>query len=402
MRDLPLPIPRLRSARGSVTRALLLIAAAAPVPAEAIDFAEVDLYGYSVSRTGAPAIFGYDPADPPDLVSHSDTETFLGVHGDHEDAAFTRERLYRADERVNAGHAFGTSGTARGTIEAGHSIAVATGWADAGSNDLGGYAETHAGFLGASQGAGTSTLSIEKKITIGAGTSGLADGTLVTGLRWLLDGHGTLAIGGRSFPNDSAATAGSLIHVLVLRGPTGTCGIFDCPHGALAVAATLDTTLSLVDADPSLPAGVTARIQRHDSWSASNNAGNLKAGAVFESGSETNDLGALVTDEDAALSWVDGVDTGAAPLHLDAIEFEANVGETLTVQMDLDLSAGVGGWGNAESDFLGTFGGQAEDPQSRGLVFASSVPVPEPSASAAAAIAVAALLLRRSRATTPS
>jgi len=386
----------LRRLSGALLPALLLALPA--IPSGAFDGAEVELLGSSISRTGAPANFGF-PLDSPDLVTNDDSETLIGPHDDHEDATFLRDQLYRNDERVNASRSFGGSGTARGSIEAGHSISVSTGYADAGSNELGGFAEAYAGFLGSSTASAVSSMKIEKRITISPGDSGLAAGDLVTGLRWVFDGDGTLEVGGKSYPNTSASSAAVAIDLDILRGPTGTCGDFDCPHGAIAVLASLSTGLGFQDADPALPAGVTALVSRHDSWSASNNTGDLKAGAVFESGSETVDVGLPITDEDATIMRVEGVHTGAAPLDLDDIEFEANVGETLTVTMDLDVYAVVQGRGYGESDFFGSFDGHVEDPLARGLVFESSVPVPEPGASAAAALAAALLALGRMRST---
>lgn len=374
----------------------MLVLTVAPAPVRAIDVAEVELLGSSISRTGAPANFGF-PLDSPELVRNDDSETLIGPHDGHEDATFLRDRLYRSDERVNASHNFGGSGTARGSIEAGHSISVSTGYADAGSNELGGWAEAYAGFLGPSTASAVSSMKIEKKITISAGDSGLAAGELVTGLRWVFDGDGTLEVGGRSHPNDSNSSAAVSIDLDILRGPTGRCGDFDCPHGAIAVLASLSTGLAFQDANPELPAGVSALVTRHDSWSASNNTGDMKAGAVFESGSETVDVGLPITDEDATIVRVEGVHTGAAPLDLDEIEFEANVGETLTVKMDLDVYGVVDGWGYGESDFFGSFDGHVEDPLARGLDFVSSVP--EPGAGAAGALAVALLALGPIRAT---
>lgn len=373
---------------GSLLAALLLVMAA--TPARAIDVAEVELSGSSISRTGAPANFGFPP-DAPDLVTNDDGETLIGPHDDHDDASFVRDRLYRNDERVNTSRSFGGSGTARGSIEAGHSISVSTGYADAGSNELGGYAEAYAGFLGASSASAVSSMKIEKKITIAAGDSGLADGALVTGLRWVFDGDGTVEVGGMSHPNAGNSSAAVAIDLDILRGPTGRCGDFDCQRGAIAVLASLSTGLAFQDADPALPDGVTAWVTRHDSWSASNNTGNLKAGAVFTSGSETVDVGLPITEEDAAITRVESVHTGAAPLNLDEIEFEANVGETLTVRMDLDTYAVVAGWGYGESDFFGSFDGHVADPLARGLDFVSSVPVPEPGARAEGSLAAALL-----------
>jgi hypothetical protein len=375
---------------GSPLAALLLVMAA--IPARAIDVAEVELTGSSISRIGAPANFGF-PLDAPGLVTNDDRETLIGPHDDHDDASFVRDRLYRNDERINADHGFGEGGTARGSIEAGHSISVSTGYADAGSNVLGGFAEAYAGFVGPSSASAVSSMKIEKKITIAPGDSGLAAGDLVTGLRWVFDGDGTLEVGGKSYPNSSTSSAAVGIDLDILRGPTGRCGDFDCPHGAIAVLASLSTGLALQDADPVLPAGVTARVTRHDSWSASDNTGNLKAGAVFTSGSETVDVGLPITEEDAAITRVESVHTGAAPLNLDGIEFEANVGETLTVRMDLDVYGVVEGWGYGESDFFGSFDGHVADPLARGLDFVSSVPVPEPGARAAGSLAVALLAL---------
>lgn len=365
-------------------------------PGRAADHAEVELLGNAISRAGAPAIYGF-PGGIPGLVSDDDFETPLGPHGDHDDTEFVRDRVYRDGERVNAGRSFGPPGTARGTIEAGHSISVTSGWADAGSEELGGSAEAHAGSLGASVGGAVVDAQIEKRITIASGTSGLADGTLVTGLRWVFGGQGSLEVGGRSFPNDSTANASVSFDLLVRRGATGTCGPFDCPHGALAVAAELSTGLAVVDADPALPAGVTARVTRHDSWSASWNAGALKGGEEFTSGSGTVDVGAPVTDEDVAILRSVGVDTGAPPFALDSIEFEANVGETLVVEMELDVAAAVDGWGHGDADAFDTFAGHVEDPQGRGLVFQSSVPVPEPDAGPAGGLAAALLLALRAR-----
>ena len=382
----------LRRLSGALLPALLLALPA--IPSGAFDGAEVELLGSSISRTGAPANFGF-PLDSPDLVTNDDSETLIGPHDDHEDATFLRDQLYRNDERVNASRSFGGSGTARGSIEAGHSISVSTGYADAGSNELGGFAEAYAGFLGSSTASAVSSMKIEKRITISPGDSGLAAGDLVTGLRWVFDGDGTLEVGGKSYPNTSASSAAVAIDLDILRGPTGRCGDFDCPQGAIAVLASLSTGLAFQDADPALPAGVTALVSRHDSWSASNNTGNLKAGAVFESGSETVYVGLAITEEDAAIARVEAVHTGAAPLNLDEIEFEANVGETLTVRMDLDVYGVVEGWGYGESDFFGSFDGHVEDPLARGLVFESSVPVPEPGAGAAGALAMSLLALAR-------
>ena len=386
-------VSTIRRIDGSLLAALLLTMAA--TPGRAIDGAEVALYGYSVSRSGAPANFGF-PVDSPDLVTNDDSEMLLGLHGAHEDAAFTRDRLYADNERVNTSRSFGGNGPVRGTIEAGHSISVSTGYADAGSNELGGWAEASAGSQGPTgSGAATSSMRIEKRITIQPGDSGLAAGDLVTPLRWVIDGHGTLEVGGRSYPNDSAASASVGFDALMLRGPTGTCGAFDCPHGALAISLDLTTSLAVADVTPVQPGDPSARLIRHDTWTASNNIGGFAA-HILDSGTTEVELGLPVTQEDVSVGWSEGVDTGADPLFRDAIEFEANVGETLKLTMSLDLYASLGGWGNAESDFFSSFDGHVEDPLARGLVFESSVP--EPSAGGAGALVVALLARWRIRA----
>jgi hypothetical protein len=361
-------------------------------PALAADGAEVGVFGAAIARAGAPAVYGYAPPGSPDLISENDSETPLGPHEDHEDEEFVRDRLYGNAERVNAGRSRGSSGTARGEIEAGHSIAVASGWADAGSNDLGGSAEAHAGVLGESSGAAAATMHVEKRITILAGSSGLAAGALVTGLRFELDGHGSLDVAGRTHPNASHATASSDLHVVVLRGSTGTCGAFDCPNGALAVEAGLLTGLSFQATDPESTAGARTGIARRNrSWSASYNAGTRKAGEVFTSGSDDAEIGLPITADDVAVERVQGVDTGGEPLGLDSIEFEANVGETLRVEMDLDVAGSVAGRGAGRADFFDSLGARVVDPLGRGLVFESSVPVPEPSRADLARLAAVTL-----------
>jgi hypothetical protein len=367
-------------------------------PARAADGAEVELTGDAISREDGAALFGYRPIASPDLVSADDAEDPLGPHGDHEDVRFTSDRLYRNGERVNAERGFGDAGTARGEIEAGHSIAVTSGWADAGRNELGGYAEANAGSLGASTGGAVASLRIEKRITIEPGTSGLAPGTLVTGLLWELGGRGFLEVSGRTHPSVGASSAGCDLDLLVLRGPTGTCGPFDCPNGALAVAASLLTGFSFQATDPNATAGGrTGLVTRNRSWSASHNTEQYKAGGVFESGSDGGEVGLPITEEDVWVSRVEGVHTAGEPLALDAIEFEANVGETLRVTMDLDVSGAVQGAGSGQADFFDSFAGGVRDPQARGLVFATSVPVPEPPPAELARVAALALLIQYRR-----
>jgi hypothetical protein len=365
-----------------------------PAPARAIDGAELELVGSAIGRAdGAPATFGYEPPGSPDLVFDGDAEVPLGPHADHDDARFDRDRLYRNGERVNEGRSRGSGGTARGEIEAGHSIAVMSGWADAGSNELGGSAEAHTGTLGASTGSALASMRVEKRITILPGTSGLATGALVTGLRWEFDGHGSLDVEGRTHPNASHGAASSDLSVTLLRGSTGTCGAFDCPNGALAVAARLLTGLSFQAANPEATGGRTGFAMRNRSWSASYNAGTRKAGEVFDSGSDDEEVGLPITAEDELVSRVESVDTSGAPLHLDAIEFEANVGETLRVEMQLVVSGSVDGRGAGHADFFDSFDGRVVDPQARGLVFESSVPVPEPGRAELARAALLAMAL---------
>jgi hypothetical protein len=274
---------------------------------------------------------------------------------------------------------------------------VVSGWADAGRDSLGGSAEAHTGPTGTATGAAVASMKVEKRITIEPGASGLAPGTLVTGLLWELDGEGVIEVGGRTHPASTESGAGAYLDLLVLRGPTGTCGDFDCPHGALAVAAHLQTSLYFATTVPGAPGERTASVTRQHSWSASNNAGALKAGAVFDSGSDSGELGGLVTEQDVWVARSVVVDTGGSPLDLAAIEFEANVGETLRVQVDLDASGSVEGAGFGRTDFFDSFGGRVVDPLARGLVFESSVPVPEPSRAALLLLGAAALALRAGR-----
>jgi MYXO-CTERM domain-containing protein len=204
-------------------------------------------------------------------------------------------------------------------------------------------------------------------------------------------------VSGRTHPGIGQSGAGADLRLLVLRGPTGTCGEFDCPHGALAVAADLLTALHFTATEPDVPGGPTAHVTRNRSWSASYSAGVFEAGEAFVSGSDQDEIGRPITEEDAWVSGAEGFDTSGPPLGLDSIEFEANVGETLRVTIDLDVSGSVEGSGAGDADFFDSLGSRVVDPLGRGLVFESSVPVPEPPRAALLLVAALALTLGRRR-----
>jgi len=351
------------------------------LPGTAWALAELEVLEWSRGGPGAPATLGYFNLADPDLVSHIVTVTPVGDGSG--DVMAEYQYLYRDTERVNT---FRNNGVMiQGTPQPGHSFAKAAGYAEAGVDPLGG--STNLGvsafvFAGEhpSTAAAVAKTKIEVSFVIGAGGSGAAVGDTVTGLRWDFNVHGSLAAGGVTHPATTASVASMDFDAIILRGPTGMCGIFDCPRGALAARVDFLTSLSAWDRDPSSPGDPTGEIRRNRSWSASYNTAQYKAGGVFKSGSDSDVL-AVTTTEGVVLFDVLGVHSGASPLNLDHIDFDATVGETLKLTADLGAYASLSGEGEADADLFGTFSTRVYDPLGRGYDLQFSIapaPIPEP------------------------
>lgn len=349
----------------------------------AADLAEVEVTEFSRESPGAAATHGYFVSESPALVSATEAETPVGDGSG--DVLVTFTYLYRDPERVNPLRSGGV--VVLPPPDPGHSFAQASGYADAGADELGGYTNLGASAFvlageHASTAAAVTDARIQVSLSIEAGVSGAAPGDPVSGLRWEFDTHGNLGVNGRAYPATTFSAASMDFHGILLRGPSGRCGVFACPRGALAAAVTLKTGLSAQSTPPGTPGDPTGRIDRNRSWSASDNRGAFQAGGVFKSGSDQDVLALPVTENDSLLHGT-RVDTAGSPLGLDAIDFDATVGETLSLTVQLTASSSLDGMGDADADLFGSFGMRVFDPLDRGyeLVF-SVAPVPEPGAQA--------------------
>ncbi|MFN8544916.1 MAG: hypothetical protein U0807_12050 [Candidatus Binatia bacterium] len=331
--------------------------------------------------TAAPPAIGYFVPDDPALSSSSTTEAELGPHDDHSDSFFTRRNVYRAEDRVNSARLFGIhAAPVRGNVAAGHSFAVASGFADAGSDDLGGgdlgaYAEAGAGLGGRSKASAESDTEVRYHVTIAPGTTGLAPGSPIEGLRWEFGAHGALDLYGHTFPSATAASGGASFTATLYRQHGAICGpgAIVCPHGAVAARASLGLGASIVDLTPADPGDPTGQVTSQFDWSAMRNTGALRAGEVFHSGNSANpNVGGAEVAQDQDFSRSIAFDTGSPPFALDGIDFNATVGETLALEVNLTVTAAVGGGGgNAEGlarlDFFHTVRNRVFDPQQRGV-----------------------------------
>ncbi len=368
---------RARRVQGAAAAVWLLL------PGTACALAELEVTEYSRTSPGATATHGYFHLSDPDLVSH--TETLTPVAGGSGDVMAEYNYLYRNHERVNAGRDSGL--LVLGPLDPGHSVAKASGYADAGSNTLGGYtnlgasAFVYAGDYSSTAAASTSA-KIELTFLINAGGSGASLGDPVAGLRWEFDTHGDLSVHGITYPQTTFSGAAMDFSATILRGPTGMCGTFDCPNGAIAASVQLQTGISGQSITPSSPGDPTGSVRLNNrTWSASHNTGAFKAGGVFKSGGDYNVLLSSNTHENETLADGIGIHTGGSPLDLDYIDFDATVGETLKLTAHLTAAASLAGVGGADADLFGTFSTRVFDPLGRGYDFRFSVaPVPIPPA----------------------
>ncbi len=342
--------------------------------------AELEVLEYSRTSPGAPATQGYFYRNHPALVSESEDITPVGDGTGDVLAEYVY--LYQDGERVNSERNRGPG--VLGPLGPRHSYAKASGYADAGANTLGGYtnlgafAYVVAGDEGSTAAAYTQA-KIEFTFTVDAGESGAVAGDPVAGLRWEFATDGTLSVWGTTHPQVSASAAAANFHGMILRGPTGFCGPFDCPHGAYAASVDLQTAVSLRSRIPDAPGTPTGQVIRDSTWTARNNSTLFGGGTQIAHGGEYNVMLALADGEDDPLGAVVGFHTGGAPLNVDHIDFNATVGETLKLTADLTVAASLAGVGGADADLFGSFATRIFDPLGRGYdVHFMVAPIPVP------------------------
>jgi hypothetical protein len=348
--------------------------------ASAVSLAELEVTEYSRGSPGASATFGYFYNNPDRVTSAKTVTPTTDGSGDVYTRYFNR---YRNDARVNAGRLSGVA--LMGSPAPGHSYAKAFGYADAGVDllggytNMGGYARALAGAHPSSAYARTTT-EIQFTWVVGPGESGAAVGDLITGLRWEFGAHGFLGVAGTTWRESTNSYADMDFHSDIRRGSGGLCGPVACPNNTPAAEFDAYAGLQALSQAPAQPDLYTGTVQRYLSWQAASNTGD---GGAWGNGPSWGEQGAWVLaeasrTENAAISRTIGVDTGD---HLDHIDFDATVGETLRLTATLDLLASVDGVGEAEADFWDTFSTRIFDPAARGyaLSFAvAPVPIPEP------------------------
>lgn len=357
-----------------------MAAASLLLPGAVHAFAELEVLEYSRRGPGSDVTYGYFDPTAADLISATEDRTPVGDGSDDIWTYF--DYLYQDVDRVNQAR---IRGPAVGPDPVGHhSFANASGYADAGANDLGnynnlgGFAWVIAGDAG-STAVAYSSAKVEFSVLIGPGESGAVAGDPATDLRWEFDTEGSLSVGGLAYPNSTAAAAVQEFHAIILRGPTGMCGPFDCPHGAYAASVDLRTALDARSRTPGDPGDPTGQITRDRAWDARNNSTLFGGGTLIRHGAIYDELRVSTDDEGVYFSDVTLVDTGGSPLDLSFIEFDATVGETLTVEAELNVAASVEGFGDAKADMFGSFSTRIFDPLGRGYEITFSIaPVPEP------------------------
>lgn len=369
--------------RRHVIAVVAWLAALLPVSARAFATLEVDEWSRG-SPGAAVAPHGYFKLDDPTLVSHS--KTTVPVGDGTGDVMVEFDYRYSDGHRVNASH-FG-GGTLLPPLVPQHSFAKASGYADAGTNTLGGYrnlgafAFVTAGELG-STAAALATASVDFTFVVGPGSSGAAVGAPASGLRWEFSTDGDLSVAGTSYPQSTLSAASGSFHGIVLRGAGATCGPFACPKGAYAASVDLSSSVYANTLVPGKEGDPTGEVRRDRTWRATDNSVLLAGGTVIKEGGEYGHQVLVAHGKDSSLNYVAGLHTGASPLGLDYIDFNATVGETLRLQVQMTAAASLDGVGWADADLFGSFTHRVFDPLGRGYDITFSVaplPVPEPAA----------------------
>ena len=342
---------------------------------------------------------GYYPAADPTRVYLNKTSTPFFPHGEHQDLKETQDAFYRSPTAVNKARVLNSCTVNCASVgETGHSSARASGYADVEQLKVGGFAAAAnsgvaAGALAHSQSTVTTTFTIE------AGSSGWANGTPVA-LDWLYRLEGTTILSGRTYPAPTSASASVTSRSMIRRA-------FSSGEAAEPLAS-VEMSLNglLTHSFPQGGSSATANFSGRQQWSGYGNLG-------FEQ-SALLDYDHDYTGEDIDISRKIVIDSRTGIFGLDRIPFQALVGETLTIELDLNLLSMVSGGvqlgsshrGAAWNDYFGTLKSQIElsgPYQGSGLKIQFSAPpstVPEPATFALAGLVLVVLgaLGRRARA----
>jgi hypothetical protein len=278
---------------------------------------------------GATLPIGYYNYSDPTLISSSQTQSTPFSHDGHEDIKVTNSATYQSDTAVNKGKVLSVCATApcaSAPDNEGHSSASASGHADVQNLNVGGY--TSADNYGQAAGAlATSHSTVTAKFQVSAGSSGLADGTLID-LNWKYHLEGSTSINGLNYPYLSSATAdvGSYARIV---NPNGTAEGDDILAGVL-----FDLQLSLGDLFPTGSSPTTGFVDGHQSWNAWSNTG-------FDQNAYVNYYQEFV-NEGGTISRSVSVDSKTGILGLDYVPFQASIGQWLNITLDLNLFSQTG------------------------------------------------------------
>lgn len=342
---------------------------------------------------------GYYPVADPSRLYLTKTSTPFLPHEGHQDLKETRDAFYRSPTAVNQAKVLSTcTVNCAGVGDTGHSTARASGYADTAQLKVGGFASAAnsgvaAGALAHSRSTVTTTFTVE------AGTSGLANGTPVA-MDWLYHLEGTTILSGRTFPEPTSAAASVTSRSMIRRAYSSG----EAAEPLASVEMRLDGLLT--HSIPNAASGTTANFSGRQQWTGYGNLG-------FED-SALLDYDHDYSGEDYDISRKITIDSRTGIFGLDRIPFQALVGETLAIELDLNLLSVVSGGvqpgsshhGTAWNDYFGTLKSQIElsgGYQGSGLTIQFAAPsgaVPEPATFALAGLALVLLSMlgRRSRA----
>lgn len=297
--------------------------------------------------------YGYYPATDPTRVYLNKTTTPFFPHDGHQDLKETQDAFYRSPTAVNKGKVLDTCSVNCASVgETGHSSARASGYANVQQLKVGGFANAEnsgvaAGALAQSHSTVTTTFKVE------SGTSGLANGTPVA-LDWLYHLEGTTILSGRTNPAPTSATASVTSRSSIQRQ-------FSSGEGEDQLASVefkLDGVLT--NSIPTEYSDATGNFSGRQQWTGYGNMG-FQDSALL-------DYDYNYAGEDADISRKIAIDSRTGIFGLDRIPFQALVGETLVIRLDLDLLSMVSGGvqlgsshrGKSWNDYFGTLASQVE------------------------------------------